>query len=128
VTSPARHERVYIQARIREEIERATRFGHPFALLIFEEVPAADGIVPHRKIEQGMAAIAGVARMCDVVARAFDDTIVVLLVETDAMGAKDALMRMRARLARTAGAWQVTVYNYPKHRAAIETLPLLTAA
>jgi hypothetical protein len=128
LTRPERHGREYIQARIREEIGRATRFGHPFALLIFEEIPAADGIAQRKKMEYGLAALAGVARTCDAIARAFDDTIVVLLVETDARGAKDALMHMRERLARGAGSWQVTVYDFPKHQAEIERLPLLTAA
>jgi len=128
VTRPKGHGRDYIQARIREEIARSARFGHPFSLLIFEEVPSADGILPHKKIELGIAALAGVVRKSDVIAHAFDDTIVVLLVETDVAGAKDALMHMRERLARYAGSWQVTVYDFPAHQAEIETLPLLTAA
>ncbi len=122
------HDRPYIQSRIREEIARGKRHGHPFTLLVFEEVPAPDGIAPHKKMEYGLQALRGFARVEDVVARAFEDTIVVLLVETDARGAKDALLRMRNRLARGAGAWQVTMYQYPQHEAVIEALALLTAA
>jgi GGDEF domain-containing protein len=122
------HDRPYIQSRIREEIARGKRHGHPFALLVFEEVPASDGISTHKKMEYGLEALRRVARIDDVVARAFDDTIVVLLVETDARGAKDALLRMRNRLAQGAGWWQVTTYQYPLHGAAIEALTLLSAA
>ncbi len=128
MTSPERHGREYIQARIREEIARSARFGHPFALLIFELLPASDGIPTRRKMEAGIEALNASVRNYDVVARAFDDTVVVLLIETDAQGARDALLRIRNRLARAAGAWQVTTYNYPQHQDAIETLPLLTAA
>ncbi len=122
------HDRPYIQSRIREEIARGKRHGHPFTLLVFEEVPAPDGIAPHKKMEYGLQALRGAARFEDVVARAFEDTIVVLLVETDTQGAKDALLRMRNHLARGAGAWQVTMYQYPQQEAAIEALVLLTAA
>jgi GGDEF domain-containing protein len=128
LTDPNVHDRPYIQARIREEIARGKRHGRPFALLVFEQVPASDGIPTQKKMKYGLEALRGVARIEDVVAQAFDDTIVVLLVETNARGAKDALLRMRNRLARGAGWWQVTTYQYPLHEAAIEALTLLTAA
>ena len=117
-----------MQARVREEIARAKRHNHPFSLLVFELLPASDGIPTRKKMETGLQALNASVRDYDVVGRAFDDTIVVLLIETDAQGARDALLRIRNRLARAAGTWQVTTYNYPQHEAAIEALPVLTAA
>lgn len=117
-----------MQARIREEIARAKRHNHPFALLVFQLLPSSDGILARKKMEAGLQALNASIRDYDVVGRAFDDTIAVLLIETDARGAHDALLRIRNRLARAAGNWQVTTYTFPAHEALIEQLPLLTAA
>lgn len=122
------HDRAYMQTHLREEIARARRYGHQFGLLIFEAIPSSDGIPLHGKIAAGLEALQSAARACDVAARVYDDAIALLLVETDAHGARDALFRMRNMLARTAGAWRVTLYHFPEHSRSIEALPLLTAA
>ena len=122
------HDRVYMRARLHEELARARRYGHPFAVLVFELLPSADGLLPHRKIDAGLQVLNASVRDEDCVGKAFDDTIVVLLVETDGRGAKDALIRLRNRLARFAGSWQVTAYTFPLHEQAIADLPLLSAA
>jgi hypothetical protein len=117
-----------MQSRLREEIARARRYKRQFAILLFEALPSADGIAIRRKVEYALDAIAATIRPSDVVARVFEDSIMVLLVETDARGARDALIRIRSRVARQAGNWQVTTYTYPEHERAIETLPALAAA
>jgi GGDEF domain-containing protein len=122
------HDRSYLQARIREEINRAERYGRSFALLIFESSPGTDGLPPTRKAELGLRTLASAVRPSDVVARVYDDTIVVLLVEATAQNAKDAFFRMRARMAAAAGSWRVTLYAYPTHAESIRALPLLNAA
>jgi hypothetical protein len=123
-----KHDRAYFQSRLREELERARRHQRLFALLVFEAVPSTDGIPLRQKVEFALDAIASQIRASDVVARVFDDTIAAMLVETDADGAQDALFRIRNRLVRQAGRWQVTTYHFPRDRAAIEQSAFLTAA
>ncbi len=124
----AGHDRLYLQSRLREELARAKRFGHEFALLVFEMVPSSDGLLPHKKLDYGLQVLNHCVRACDTAAYVYDDTLAALLVETDAWGAKDALQRVRNLLQRHAGTWQVTVYHFPEHEEAIGALPLLSAA
>ena len=123
-----KHDRTYFQSRMREELDRARRYDRVFALLIFEAVPATDGIPLRKKVEYAIEAVATQTRASDVVAKVFDDTIVALLVEADEQGAHDALFRVRNRLAAQAGRWQVTTYCFPRDRADIENSTLLSAA
>ncbi len=123
-----KHDRAYFQSRLREEIDRARRHQRQFALLIFEAVPAMDGIPIRKKLEFAFDAVASQVRASDVVARVFDDTVAALLVETDEQGAHDALFRIRNRLTAQAGRWQVTTYCFPRDRADIENSVLLSAA
>jgi len=123
-----KHDRAYLQSRLREEMDRAQRYAREFSLLILEAVPASDGISIRQKMQYAIDAIAPQLRGSDVVARLFDDTIVVLLVETNEQGAHDALFRIRNRLVAQAGRWQVTIYNFPRDREQIEASQLLTAA
>jgi len=123
-----KHDRAYFQSRLREEIDRARRHQRQFALLIFEAVPAMDGIPIRKKLEFAFDAVASQLRASDVVARVFDDTVAALLVETDEQGAHDALFRIRNRLTAQAGRWQVATYCFPRDRADIENSVLLSAA
>lgn len=121
------HDRVYMRARVHEELARGKRHKRPFAVLIFELV-TSDGLLTHRKMDAGLQILNASIREEDCVGKAFDDTIVVLLVETDPSGAKDTLMRLRHRLTRITGSWQVTAYTFPADDEAIAEMPLLTAA
>jgi hypothetical protein len=117
-----------MQSRLREEIARAKRHGRQFGVVMFEEVPSADGLRLRQKLEYGMKALTATARDYDIVVRAYDDTIAVLLIETDARGMRDALFRLRSCMTRQAGSWKVTAYHYPEDAETIEALPLLSAA
>jgi GGDEF domain-containing protein len=123
------HDRRYLQDRLREEIDRHARYGHPFAVVVLEALPAADGIPVRQRVDAAIEALRSQLRPSDVIARAFEDVIALLLVETDAAGAHDALLRLRGRLARIGpAAWRITSYNYPKDATRIAALPLATAA
>jgi GGDEF domain-containing protein len=125
----ANHDRRYLQDRLREEIDRQARHGHPFALFVFEAQPIADGATVRQRVDAAMEAMRPQLRPSDVMARVFEDAIAVLLVETDAWGAKHAMLRLRGRLATLGSpAWRVEAYAYPKDAQAIESLPLSTAA
>jgi GGDEF domain-containing protein len=125
----AEHNRAYLQSRIREETARHARHGHPFAVLVFEALPG-DGTPIRHRLEQMADALSARLRPSDVIGRAFDDTIVVILIETDAVGAHDALFRLRNMLAASgAGAsWHIESYAYPDDSDTITALPLMTAA
>ena len=123
-----KHDRTYFQSRLREEMDRARRYSREFSLLLFEAVPATDGIPVGRKVEFALDSIAPHLRASDVVARVFEDTVAALLVETNEQGAHDALFRIRNQLASRAGRWQVSAYYFPRDRADIESSSLLTAA
>jgi len=123
-----KHDRTYFQSRLREEVDRARRYEREFSLLIFEAVPAMDGIPIRKKLEFALDAVASQLRASDVVARVFDDTIAALLVEADDQGAHDALFRIRNKLTAQAGRWQVTTYCFPRDRADIENSAVLRAA
>lgn len=128
MNQPDSHDRAYLQARLREEISRAVRHGSQFSLVIFEEAPSGDGLHLRQKMEYGLQVLSSSVREGDVVARVYDDTMAVLLIETTTRDVQDALIRMRGRIARYAGTWHIAVYNYPEHASYIESLPLLTAA
>jgi hypothetical protein len=124
-----KHDRQYLQSRIREEIDRGARHGHPFTILVFEAQPVSDGVSVRHRTEAAIEAMLPQLRPSDVIARAFEDAVAVLLVETDAWGAKHALMRLRGRLGVLGSrAWRIEVYTYPRDAEPIASLPLLTAA
>ena len=123
------HDRPYLQSRIREEMDRARRYGHPFSILVLEAHPAVDGLPVRKKVDMVIERVCAGLRPSDIVARAFDDTVVVLLVETDATGARDALFRLRNRLFNAGMAsWSIASFTYPRDEDAIGALPVFTAA
>jgi GGDEF domain-containing protein len=127
--SATNHDRRYLQDRIGEEIDRHSRHGHPFALFVFEAQTVADGVSVRHRINEAIEAIRPQLRPSDVIARVFEDALAVMLVETDAEGAKHALLRLRGRLATLGSlAWRIETYNYPHDSETIATLPLSTAA
>ena len=116
-----------MQSRLREEIARAQRHNTPFTLVQFESVPG-DGLPMHQKMKYALEVVTTSVRTSDVVALAFEDTIVALLVQTDSTSAKDALQRIRSRVAQQSGTWRLSSYVYPDDAEAIEALPVLTVA
>jgi GGDEF domain-containing protein len=126
--SSEKHDRRYLQDRLREEIDRHARYGHEFSIIVFEAQPVAAGASMRQRMEEAIEALRPQLRPSDVVARAFEDAIALLLVETSAPGARDALIRVRSRLAPIGLAWHVTTLTYPQDAPRIAALPLATAA
>lgn len=116
-TSP--HNRAYMKARLDEEIDRATRYGRAFTLVTIEVAPSADGLPVRARAERALEAMAVTLRPSDVLARMHDDVLCALLVEADRRAAHDALIRIRERLARIGGIWQVESYVFPDDADAI---------
>ena len=121
-------DRRYLQARLLEETERARRYGREFSLIVLEAVPASDGLPVRRKVRLALDAIAPQLRTSDVLAQVFEDTVGVLLVETDERGAADAMLRIRNRIVAPMGKWHVSLLSYPASAEAIERHPLLNVA
>ncbi|HZP58007.1 MAG TPA: hypothetical protein VFC53_10730 [Dehalococcoidia bacterium] len=128
MTQATVHDRTYLRFRLEEETGRARRYGHPFGLLVFEAVPATDALPIRMKVKQALAAIQATVRGSDVIAQVYEDMLVVLLVETEPQGVHDALFRIRSRITRAAGKWQVTLLTFPDHAAQIAALPFAQAA
>jgi hypothetical protein len=120
-------QRARLQARLREEVARASRYDGRFALLVFEATAAGD-VALVRKTSVAIDIFNRSVRSFDLVAQVFDDTIAVLLVSTEAVEARAALLRMRDRIALAAPGWHTTMLLYPRDAAAIAALPLMTAA
>lgn len=121
------HDRHYLQARVAEESARADRHGTPFALVTLEAVPSADGQPVRRRLDAAIARLEPRLRPSDVIGKAFDDTVAILLVQTDRRGAHDALVRLRSAL-QGSGTWEIATYVYPEDAATIAATPLITAA
>ena len=126
-SDPRLLDRPRLQQRITEEVERSRRHRHTFGLLLFEAVSGADGMPLRTKLQAALGAMESVVRTSDVISRPYEDMLAVLLVETDAAGTRDALMRIRRRIADRAGTWRVTVLSYPEHARTIAAMAFLDA-
>lgn len=125
---PTVHDRSYMQSRLYEELARARRYSRPFSLIVLQALPSTDGLPVGQKLMAALDTIADSVRPSDVIARLYDDTILLLLVETDARNARDALQRVGGRVARLAGRWQVRQLSFPEHAQKIEALSLQSGA
>jgi hypothetical protein len=126
--NPRLLDRLQLRQRIAEELERSRRHGHAFGLLVFEAVTANDGLPLRQKMRAALDAIEAVVRVSDMIARPYEDMLAVVLVETDATGTRDALFRIRQRIADRAGTWRVTVLHFPEHAQTITAMAFLEAA
>ena len=75
-----------------------------------------------------LAAVQSVVRVSDVIAQPYEDMLAVVLVETDAAGAHDALFRIRRRIVDAAGTWKLTTLLFPEHAEAVAGMAFLQAA
>jgi GGDEF domain-containing protein len=106
-------------------MERCYRYGRHFSLLVFQHL-AASGDRGER-LRETLSIMAARLRSTDIIARVADDTIAVVLVETDPPGAARALERL-ADLFSTGGEWRSEALSFPTDSPAIEALPFLAEA
>jgi GGDEF domain-containing protein len=126
--NPRLLDRLQLRQRLTEELERSRRHNHAFGLLLFEAVTANDGMPLRQKMRAALNAIEAVVRGSDMIARPDQDMLAVVLVETDSNGTRDALFRIRQRIAHRAGTWRVTVMHFPEHAQTIGAMAFLDAA
>ncbi len=123
------HGRGYVQHRVHEEIDQFHRHAHEFSLIILKVQPGRDVVPPRQRVDETIDALLIHTRPSDVVARAFDDTVAVLLPETDAAGARSAFSRLQCCLAHPSIVqWHVEAYTFPRDEREIRHLSFLTAA
>jgi hypothetical protein len=119
------HDARYLESRVWEEMERCYRYGRSFSLLIFREL-AVQCDVPELRFENALAIMTAQLRTTDIIAQPEPKTLAVLLVETDATGARRVLDRLRVEIG-VAG-WAIESMSFPTDSAAIEALPFLSPA
>lgn len=104
--------REYLEQRLLEEVDRSRRYGRAFSLLAFEgeerRRPPTDD-----EVERALDGIRATIRASDIVGVYAPGTLLALLVETDAQGARAALNRTVERLPAGSGRWYVTSMTYP---------------
>lgn len=123
------HGRGYMQHRVHEEIDRFRRHGVEFSLVVFKARPGADGVPVRQRVDEAIAALNGIARPSDVVARVFDNAITVLLVHTGPRQLPQALRRLERSLALPAAVrWEVDAYAFPRDEEELRHLSFLAAA
>ena len=121
-------ERPRFQARLREEIARSERYGHPFVLVLFEAHRGNDVVPLRSRMTSGLDILRRSLRSADLAYKVFEDVLVALLVETDLSGAREAVHRLRQHLNLYAGSWEMTAYSYPQQSEEIQSLTVLSAA
>lgn len=104
--------REYLEQRLLEEVDRSRRYGRAFSLLVFEgeerRTPPTDA-----ETASALEAIRSTIRASDIVGVYAPGTLMALLVETDAPGARAALNRTVEHLPEGSGRWYVTSMTYP---------------
>ncbi len=121
-------DRLQLRRRIAEEVERSRRHGQTFGLLVFEAVPGAEGPPLRARVRAAGGAIEAVVRASDVIGWPYEDMLVVVVIETDAAGTRDAMLRIRSRIAGSAGAWRVMALSFPEQARTIAEMSFLDAA
>lgn len=86
------------ELRLREEIERAKRFGLPIGLLVFSIHDPSAAHEAADKVETLVGELRHELRSCDVVASLDQGDLAVLFTHTDARGLSAALGRLSERL------------------------------
>jgi hypothetical protein len=120
--NPRLLDRQSLRLLLAEELDRARRYGRAFSVLTFQELPAADGLSIREKMRLALELVDDLVRASDIIAQPYEDTLVIVLVETDEAGARDALFRLRNRLASRSGSWRTSLLTFPADADAIQAI------
>lgn len=113
----------YFWLRVLDEVNRATRYGAPFGLLVLEA--EADGERGPRLAADATSHVPAAIRSTDLGGALAPSVAGVLLPHQDAEAAVTARARILERLARASSApvrWHSTLLTYPEDAAAISNL------
>ena len=111
----------YFWLRVLDEVNRSSRYGSPFGLLMLE--PEQQG-APRRVVEDASSRLADAVRSTDLAGRLSEGRVGVILLEQDVEGAQTAVERILERLGqRTSNmSWRTNLYCYPRDAFAISNL------
>ena len=118
----------YFWLRLLDEVNRSSRYGSPFGLLVLESEQRG---APRRVVDEASSKVAGAIRSTDLAGRLGDGRVGVILFEQDQAGAETAGQRILERLAEhssSAISWQTSLFCYPQDAFAISNLLTLGRA
>jgi len=115
----------YFWLRVLDEVNRSTRYGTPFGLLLLEGQVEAPAGKPLRQLEEAGSTVPRAIRSTDMGGIVAPGRVAVLLTHQDAESAEQARDRILERMtaAGTCGVrWLPTLLTYPEDAAEIATL------
>ena len=114
----------YFWLRVLDEVNRATRYGTPFALLLLEAGHEAPGAKTKKQAAEPTALVPPAIRSTDLGGHIRAGRAAVLLTHQDAESAEQALDRILGRLAKanTEVRWMPRLLSFPQDAAEISTL------
>ncbi|HXK32665.1 MAG TPA: GGDEF domain-containing protein [Dehalococcoidia bacterium] len=117
------HVRWYFWLRVLDEVNRSTRYGDPFGLLILEA--ATSRRAGEKLLDEAASAVPATIRSTDLGGRLGPGHVGVLLTHQDEASARQARDRILLRLAHDTPSgvtWRSELYSYPEHAAEISKL------
>lgn len=117
------HVRWYFWLRVLDEVNRSTRYGDPFGLLILEA--ATERRSGEKVLNEAASAVPATIRSTDLGGKLGEGRVGVLLTHQNGESAGQARDRILDRLAQDSPAgvtWRSELYSYPEHAAEISNL------
>jgi GGDEF domain-containing protein len=117
------HVRWYFWLRVLDEVNRSTRYGDPFALLVLEAT--TDRRPSEKLLDTAASAVPATIRSTDLGGKLGPGRVGVLLTHQDADSAPQARDRILHRLAQDTPpgvTWRWELYTYPEQAAEISNL------
>ena len=115
----------YFWLRVLDEVNRSTRYGTPFALLLLEGAVETPSNHPQRQLEEAASVVPQAIRSTDLGGTIAPGRVSVLLTHQDAESAEQARDRILERMA-TAGTvgvrWLPTLLLHPEDSAEVAHL------
>jgi GGDEF domain-containing protein len=112
----------YFWLRVLDEVNRATRYGSPFALLLLEGQVETPNARPQRQLEEASAAVPPAIRSTDLGGIIAPGRVAVLLTHQDAESAEQARDRILERMAANPAPgvrWLPRLLTHPEDAAEI---------
>jgi hypothetical protein len=111
----------YFWLRVLDEVNRSSRYGSPFGLLILEAEPPG---ASRKTLDEASSRVPGAIRGTDLAGRLGGGGAGVMLLEQDADGAAAGTERILTLLAARPSpiTWRANLYCYPRDGASISNL------
>jgi hypothetical protein len=114
----------YFSRRVADEVARVKRSNSAFSIALFTSQPEPAEL-PEIACVRGLPAILDGVRETDAVCRIDNDSIAVLLIDTNGEGSRKAALRLLERMGDEIGRWRVSVLEYPERESILFDLGLV---